>query len=95
VIKDRTEGTGRFNFSAGAMATVQGVGAALSAALGGPLIQKWGFNASFAGLAVIGAVAASLLWCKVPETRKEDPVETSLGIPQASPFPHCLLKTLE
>lgn len=72
VIKDRTEGTGRFNITADAMATVHGVGAALSAALGGLLIQRWGFKASFAGLAV------TVLWWKIPETRKEDPVETSL-----------------
>jgi MFS family permease len=69
VIADLTRGTGRFNLASGAMATVKGIGAALSNALGGFLIQKLGFNASFAGLALIGALAFSLLFWKVPETK--------------------------
>jgi len=69
VIADLTQGTGRFNLASGAMATVQGIGAALSNALGGLLIQRFGFNASFAGLALIGALAVSLLFWKVPETK--------------------------
>jgi MFS family permease len=69
VVRDRTEGTGRFNLAGGAMATVQGIGAALSATFGGFLIQKAGFNVSFIGLAVVGALAVALLWWKVPETR--------------------------
>lgn len=69
VIADLTQGTGRFNLAAGAMATVQGIGAALSNTLGGLLIQRFGFNASFAGLALIGVLAVSLLFWKVPETK--------------------------
>jgi MFS family permease len=70
VVQDRTHGTGRFNLAAGAMATVQGIGAALSNSVGGLIIQKWGFNASFVGLAAIGAFAALLFWATVPETEK-------------------------
>jgi predicted MFS family arabinose efflux permease len=33
------------------------------------LIQRFGFNTSFAGLALIGALAVSLLFWKVPETK--------------------------
>jgi predicted MFS family arabinose efflux permease len=69
VIADLTHGTGRFNLASGAMATVQGIGAALSNTLGGLLIQRFGFNTSFAGLALIGALAVSLLFWKVPETK--------------------------
>jgi MFS family permease len=69
VIADLTQGTGRFNLAAGAMATVQGIGAALSNTLGGLLIQRFGFNASFARLALIGVLAVSLLFWKVPETK--------------------------
>lgn len=69
VIADLTQGTGRFNLAAGAMATVEGIGAALSNTVGGVLIQRFGFNASFAGLALIGALAVSLLFWKVPETK--------------------------
>jgi MFS family permease len=69
VIKDRTEGTGRFNLAAGALATMLGIGASLSNALGGFLIQHVGFRGSFLGLAAIAAAALALLWFAVPETR--------------------------
>ena len=49
VIKDRTEGTGRFNLAAGALATMVGIGAALSTTIGGILIQRINYSASFLG----------------------------------------------
>ena len=68
VIKDRTHGTGRFNLAAGALATAVGIGAALSATLGGTLIQRLGYGASFLGLAGIALIAFVLLWTAIPET---------------------------
>jgi MFS family permease len=68
VIKDRTEGTGRFNLAAGALATMVGIGAALSTGLGGFLIQHWNYRASFLGLAAIALMACVLLWAAFPET---------------------------
>jgi MFS family permease len=68
VIKDRTHGTGRFNLAAGVLATMVGIGAALSATLGGTLIQHSGYRASFLGLAGIALIAFVLLWCAIPET---------------------------
>jgi MFS family permease len=68
VIADLTRGTGRFNLAAGALATMVGSGAALSATLGGQLIQHLGFGASFLGLAAVALVAFALLWFAVPET---------------------------
>lgn len=68
VVKDRTEGTGRFNLAAGALATMVGVGAALSMTLGGVLIQHFGYSASFFGLAGIALLAFAVLWFGVPET---------------------------
>ena len=68
VIKDRTEGTGRFNLAAGALATMVGIGAALSNTIGGLLIQHLSHNASFLGLAAIAAAAFTLLFFVVPET---------------------------
>jgi len=68
VIKDRTEGTGRFNLAAGALATMVGIGAALSNTIGGVLIQRINYSASFLGLAVIAVGAFCLLWFAVPET---------------------------
>lgn len=68
VIKDRTEGSGRFNLAAGALATVVGIGAAASNGVGGWLVQRFSFSASFLGLAAIAAVAFALLLFAVPET---------------------------
>lgn len=68
VIKDRTHGPGRFNLASGALATVVGIGAALSMTAGGTLIQRLGYHASFLSLAAIALVAFALLWFAVPET---------------------------
>ena len=68
VIKDRAQGTGRFNMAAGSLATMVGIGAALSNTLGGQLIQHFGYRASFLGLAAIALLAFALLWLAVPET---------------------------
>ena len=68
VVKDRTQGTGRFNIAAGSLATTVGIGAAASTTFGGVLIQHLGYRASFLGLAGIGLVAFALLWFAVPET---------------------------
>jgi MFS family permease len=68
VVKDRTQGTGRFNIAAGSLATMVGIGAAASTTLGGVLIQHLGYRASFLGLAGIALLAFGLLWFAVPET---------------------------
>jgi MFS family permease len=68
VIRDMTEGTGRFNLASGTLATMVGIGAAVSTAIGGFLIQHLGYSASFLGLASIAFVAFLLLWILVPET---------------------------
>jgi MFS family permease len=68
VVKDRTQGTGRFNVAAGSLATMVGVGAAVSTTIGGVLIQHLGYRASFLGLAGIALLAFALLWFAIPET---------------------------
>jgi MFS family permease len=68
VVKDRTQGTGRFNIAAGSLATMVGIGAAASTTLGGVLVQHLGYRASFLGLAGIALLAFGLLWIAVPET---------------------------
>jgi len=68
VIADLTRGTGHFNLASGALATMVGTGAALSATIGGQLIQHIGFRASFLGLAAIAVCALAVLWFAVPET---------------------------
>ena len=68
VIKDRTEGTGRFNVATGSLATMVGIGAAVSTTIGGLLIQHLGYRASFLGLASVALFAFALLWFAIPET---------------------------
>jgi MFS family permease len=68
VIKDRTEGTGRFNLASGALATMVGIGAALSNTVGGAMVQLSGYPASFLGLAGVALIAFLLLWFTIPET---------------------------
>lgn len=85
VVKDLTQGTGRFNVSLGAISTVFGLGAALSNGLAGWVVRESGYNAAFLTLAAIAAVAFVLLWVAVPETSdiSDRPVETPL--PGANP----------
>ncbi len=70
VIADLTEGSGRFNVSQGAVATTQGLGAALSATLAGSIIVWAGYSASFLTLAVIAGAGLVLYVVAMPETKK-------------------------
>ncbi|WP_312934967.1 MFS transporter [Pseudomonas sp.] len=69
VVKDLTQGTGRFNVSLGALSTAFGLGAALSPGLAGLVVQSEGYNAAFLTLAGIAAAAFLLVWLGMPETR--------------------------
>lgn len=69
VIADLTKGTGRFNVSQGAVATAQGLGAALSATLAGTIIVGVGYGASFLTLAGIAAAGLALYALAMPETK--------------------------
>jgi MFS family permease len=71
VVADRTRGTGRFNLAQGALASFVGIGAALSTTYGGLLIQRFGYNASFLGLAGVGLLAFLVLLLFFPETRRD------------------------
>ena len=68
VVADRTRGTGRFNLAQGSLATVVGIGAALSNTFGGELIQHFSYRISFLSLGAIAALAFVLLWTAIPET---------------------------
>ena len=68
VVADLTRGTGRFNVSQGAVATAQGLGAALSATLAGAVIVGLGYSAAFlllGGIALLGFLGYLLA---MPET---------------------------
>lgn len=71
VIADLTKGTGRFNVSQGAVASAQGLGAALSATLAGAIIVWAGYTASFLTLATIAALGLGLYVIAMPETKHE------------------------
>ncbi len=76
MVRDLSEGSGRFNVTLGAVTTVFGVGGALSPALAGFIVQRAGYDAAFLVLAVV-ATAAVLLALKVPETRDTPAIEHS------------------
>jgi MFS family permease len=69
VISDLTRGTGRFNVAQGALATVQGLGGALSAGMAGLIIVAAGYTAAFWALASIAALGLILYTVLMPETR--------------------------
>lgn len=68
VVADLTRGTGRFNVSQGAIATAQGVGASLSAAVAGAIVVWAGYSAAFLFLGGVAALAFLLYWRAMPET---------------------------
>jgi MFS family permease len=68
VVSDLMQKTGRFNLAQGTLGTAVGLGAALSNTVGGLLAHRFGFSASFLGLAFIAAIALGLLWTTVPES---------------------------
>ncbi len=69
VIADLTRGTGRFNVSQGAVASAQGLGAALSATLAGAIIVWAGYTTSFLTLAAIAGAGLALYFVAMPETK--------------------------
>lgn len=79
VVKDLTQGTGRFNVSLGALSTVFGLGAALSNGLAGLVVQQAGYSAAFLTLAAVAAVAFVLLLLAMPET-----LNRSVAIPDTA-----------
>ena len=75
VIADLTKGTGRFNVSQGAVASAQGLGAALSATLAGAIIVWAGYTASFLTLATIAVLGLGLYVVAMPETKAPETKE--------------------
>ena len=69
-LADATRGTGRYNFSQGAMATLRGLGATTSGLVSGLMADNLGYAAAFIGCGVIGAAAAALLWLGLPDRRQ-------------------------
>lgn len=69
IVADLMRGTGRFNIAQGAIATAQGVGAALSTAVAGLIVVKAGYGAAFLSLAAVAALGLAVAAFLLPETR--------------------------
>lgn len=68
VIADLMRGTGRFNVAQGAVATLQGVGAASSGLIAGLIVDRGGYSAAFLSAAAVASVALAALLVLMPET---------------------------
>lgn len=68
VIADIMRGTGRYNLAQGAIATMQGIGAALSGLVAGVVVDRLGYAAGFLVLGAIAAVAFTVFLVAMPET---------------------------
>jgi predicted MFS family arabinose efflux permease len=75
VVADLTRGTGRFNLGQGILGTATGIGASLSATLGGYVTDHFGSAAAFAALGAIGAAGFALVALLMPETRPPEKEE--------------------
>jgi MFS family permease len=69
VIADLTEGTGRFNITQGAVATIMGVGAAFSSTVAGIIVVQSSYDVAFRTLAGIAVLAFLLFSIFMPETK--------------------------
>ncbi len=68
VIADLMRGTGRYNLAQGAVATVQGVGAALSGLASGIIVDRFGYSSAFLAAGAAACVALAALLFAMPET---------------------------
>lgn len=68
ILADVTQGTGRFNVAQGALATLIGVGAALSNLIAEWIVQLFDYTAAFLFLGVIALVGALIFALFMPET---------------------------
>ncbi len=80
IASDLMRGTGRFNFAQGLMALSVGIGATLSNATAGYVVQWFGFTTGFLYLAVIAGCGLAFFALLMPETK-----EASAGPAAAEP----------
>jgi predicted MFS family arabinose efflux permease len=69
VIADLMRGTGRFNVAQGAVATVQGIGAASSGLVAGVIVDHFGYDAAFLSAASSASIAFITLLVAMKETK--------------------------
>lgn len=68
-VADVTRGTGHTNVAQGALGVAVGAGGALSTAIAGEIVHRYGDRAGFLALAAIATGAFALLLTAMPETR--------------------------
>lgn len=71
VLADLMHGTGRYNVARGMVATIQGIGAAISNTVAGFIVVWSGYNTAFLVLAAVAFAALALLLLAMPETAGE------------------------
>jgi MFS family permease len=81
IVRDLTEGTGRFNVTQGAISTAQGVGASLSTTVAGLIVVHAGYDAAFWTLAVFALLGLALLFLGMPETETDNPPTATPAAP--------------
>ncbi|MEZ0542068.1 MFS transporter [Fibrella arboris] len=75
IVADLTQGSGLFNTTQGAIATAVGLGASLSSAFAGAIVQQAGYTYAFLILAGIAVAALGVFGLLVPETRNYKPAD--------------------
>ena len=83
VIADIMRGTGRYNLAQGAVATTQGVGAAISSLFVGEVVDHFGYSTAFFALAAAAAVAWAAFALLMPETRDNGSRDAVVARPAA------------
>lgn len=68
VVADITRGTGRFNLAQGLVGVAVGIGASLSTAVAGLIVDRFGSTAGFLALGATAAAAVGMLALAMPET---------------------------
>ncbi len=77
VVRDVTQGTGRYNVSLSAIITAWGVGAALSNIIAGRVVLAAGYNVAFMSLGALAAAGFLLYLIAMPETADSGTVRSS------------------
>jgi MFS family permease len=72
VIADIMRGTGRYNLAQGAIATVQGIGAASSGLAAGVIVDHFGYSAAFLAAGTAALVALVVFALRMPETAEPE-----------------------
>jgi MFS family permease len=76
VVADLTHRTGRFNLTQGAISAAVGIGASLSNAMTGVIVEHAGYDAAFVTLATVAGIALMFFWRVMPETNRASSLAT-------------------